>query len=81
MNRANRDTPRGFFAACSEVCVVALIAAWTIRSSDTSSPSSVATAWPRDITITQSHSPSSSLVSLEPTTTGTPRPATSRRMR
>ena len=46
-----------------------------------SSPTSVATAWPRDITITRSHRPSSSLVSLEPTTTGTPRPATSRRMR
>ena len=55
------------------MCVVALIAAWTIRSSVTSSPSSVATAWPRDITITRSHSPSSSSASLEATTTGTPR--------
>ena len=72
MNRASRDKPLGGRAACSAVCMVVLIAAWTIRSSVTASPSSVATAWPRDITITRSHSPSSSMVSLEATTTGTP---------
>jgi len=56
-------------------------AAWTIRSSVTSSPLSVATTCPRDMTITRSHSPSSSLASDEATITGTPPAETSRRMR
>ena len=43
--------------SCCETWVEALTAAWTMRSSVTSSPSKVATAWPRDITTTRSQSP------------------------
>ena len=81
MNRVTLDEPVDLRVRCSAVCAVALIAAWTIRSSVTASPSSVATVLPRDITITRSQSPSSSRVSLEATTTGTPPAETSRRMR
>src|SRR4029078_12016110 len=53
MKRASGDAPRSRRAACSALCDVALIAAWTMRSSVTASPSSVAAAWPRDLTITR----------------------------
>ena len=57
-----------------------LTAALTIRSSVISSPRSVATTWPRDMTSTSSQRPSSSLESDEAMTTGTPRSEASRRM-
>ena len=61
--------------------VVARTAAVIMRSSLTSSPPSVSIGLPRDITMTSSHSPSSSLASDEFTITGMPEPLTSRRIR